>query len=212
MRRGPCANHLRISFVITEHAGGLHPELLARYRRVEQVLAQLARAEVETAHYTNIDSIASDATVLSGSFDPWNAHDATALERFHESLREHCGPVLGICAGMQLLARALGAEVVAAAPASEVGFAAVDVLDDSDLLCGLGPRITVYEEHTDEVQSLPPGFRVLARSETCAVEALASDDRPWWGTQFHPEVWNSDHPAGRVVIENFLRLAGIPRR
>jgi GMP synthase-like glutamine amidotransferase len=48
---------------------------------------------------------------------------------------------------------------------------------------------------------------VLASSERCAVEAVAVDDRSWWGTQFHPEAWDDDHPAGRSVIERFLALS-----
>ena len=202
---------MRLAFVISEHAGGLRPERLARYGQVERRLAELAGADVVTVHYSEIDQIAADATVLSGSFDPWSAHDQGALERFHETLRGRDGAVLGICAGMQVLAMAAGGEV---GPAGRplVGFTDVEVLDDDDLLAGLDARISVWEHHTDEVRSLPPGLRVLARSETCAVEALAADDRPWWGTQFHPEEWSSDHPAGRAVLENFLRLAGVPLR
>jgi GMP synthase (glutamine-hydrolysing) len=202
----------RVAFVISEHAGGLLPERTARYRQVELRLSQLARADVATVHYTELDAVAADATVLSGSFDPWSAHEESALDRLVEVLHAHEGPVLGICAGMQLLARAAGGEVATAARPIGPGFATIDVLDRSDLLAGLDGQISVWEHHTDEIRSLPPRFRLLARSAKCAVEALAADDRPWWGTQFHPEEWRADHPAGRTIVENFLRLAGIPLR
>jgi GMP synthase (glutamine-hydrolysing) len=110
---------------------------------------------------------------------------------------------------MQVLVRAAGGVVATAPTPTPAGFAAVDVLDDRDLLHGLDRRVDVYEHHTDEVTELPPGFRVLASSAGCQVEAVAATDRGWWGTQFHPERWDDDHPAGRTVIENFLRLAGI---
>jgi GMP synthase (glutamine-hydrolysing) len=203
---------VRIAFVISEHAGGLLPERMDHYRRAERRLSQLARADVTPAHYSELDAVDADATVLSGSFDPWSAHDASALDRLSEALRAHDGPVLGICAGMQLLVRAAGGTVATAEEPTGAGFAAVDVLDESDLLIGLEPRIEVYEHHTDEVTSLPAGFRVLASSEACRVEAVAAGDRPWWGTQFHPEEWSAEHPAGRTVVENFLRLAAIPLR
>lgn len=202
----------RVAFVISERAAGLKPERMARYREVVRRLSQLARAEVSTAHYTELGSVVADATVLSGSFDPWDAHDRSELDRLRASLLTHDGPVLGICAGMQLLAGAAGGEVAAAAQPTGPRFAAVDVLDGSDLLAGLERQISVWTHHTDEVRSPPPGFRVLARSPSCAVEALAAEDRPWWGTQFHPEAWSADHQAGRVVLENFLGLAGIPLR
>ena len=199
----------RLAFVLSEHRGGLLPERLDRYRNAAGRLAELAAAEVVTSHYTEADALDADAVVLSGSYDPWDAHDPHELDRFRAVLRACERPAFGICAGMQLLATATGGEVAPAAIATERGFADVDVLDGSDLLAGLQPRISVLEHHTDEITALPDGFRVLARSETCAVEALAAEDRLWWGTQFHPEEWTAEHPAGRAILENFLRLAGI---
>ena len=64
---------MRIAFVISEHAGGLLPERMDRYHAVERRLAQLARAEVTTVHYSELGAIGADATVLSGSADPWSA-------------------------------------------------------------------------------------------------------------------------------------------
>ena len=80
-------------------------------------------------------------------------------------------------------------------------------VDDTDLFAGLAPRLQVFSSHEDEVTSLPAGFRVLASSRECRVEAIAAADRPWWGTQFHPEAWDHDHPAGRAVVERFFELA-----
>ena len=203
---------VRVAFVLSERAGGLSAERMEHYRQVERCLAGVARAEIASAHYEELGSVGADATVLSGSYDPWASHDPAALERLGEDLRSREGPVLGICAGMQLLATAAGGELAAADQPAGPAFAPVDVLDGTDLLAGLDTRISVWQHHTDEVLAPPPGFRVLARSETCAIEALASDERPWWGTQFHPESWNDEHPAGRRILENFFRLAGIPLR
>jgi GMP synthase-like glutamine amidotransferase len=203
---------MRLAFVISEHRGGLGPEVVARYRQAVRRLSELARADVATSHYTDVGAFDADAIVLSGSFDPWSAHDPAALERLGGELRAYDGPVLGICAGMQTLVRAVGGTISAADQASEEGFAPIDVLDASSLLRGLEPRIEVFQHHTDEISELPTGFRVLAISETSAVEAVAAEDRPWWGTQFHPEEWSAEHPAGQVVLQNFLRLAGIEAR
>jgi GMP synthase-like glutamine amidotransferase len=203
---------VRVAFVISERADGLTPERLAHYRDVERTLADVAHADVSTVHYAELGSAQADATVLSGSYDPWAAHDQEALARLRGELRGREGPVLGICAGMQLLATAAGAEVAAAAAPVGPVFAPVEILDDTDLMAGLAGGISVWHHHGDEVKAPPHGFRVLARSRTCAVEALAADDRPWWGTQFHPEAWDAEHPAGRTILENFFRLAGIALR
>ncbi len=203
---------MRVAFVISERAEGLTPERRERYGEIVRTLARLVRAEVTTSHYAQLGAVAADATVLSGSSDPWASHDPAALERLSERLREHEGPVLGICAGMQRLAVAAGAELGHAARPTGPSFEEVELLDPEGLFDGLGERVSVWQHHGDEVLAAPPGLRVLARSDSCAIEALAAEDRPWWGTQFHPEAWDKEHPDGMHVLRNFFRLAGVPLR
>jgi GMP synthase-like glutamine amidotransferase len=199
----------RVGFVISERAGGLDGGRMREYEQARRQLASVAGVEVETAHYEELGELDADALVLSGSYDAWAMHDAAELERLDEALRSREGPVLGICAGMQTLVRAAGGSVGAAKRPVEAGFGPVDVLDGSDLLLGVEPRMTVFQKHSDEATTLPESLRVLASSSACAVEAVAARDRPWWGTQFHPEAWTDEHPAGRRILENFFRLAGI---
>lgn len=197
---------MSILFVVTERAGGLTGERRERYEAARERIATLSGAPVETAQYDEVEAPSAARLVLSGSYEPWATHDARSLARFYEVLRRYPGPVLGICAGMQMLVRARGGVVASAAKPTR-GYATVDVVDDSDLLAGLSPSFSAFQSHEDEITRLPERFRVLASSERCAVEAIAVDDRPWWGTQFHPEAWDDDHPAGRSVIERFLALS-----
>ncbi len=93
-------------------------------------------------------------------------------------------PVLGICLGAQLLARALGAEV-RAGESSELGYAPVEILDPDDpILGGLAPSTTVLHWHGD-VFDLPEGAKHLARSERTEVQAFRHGNA--WGVLFHPE-------------------------
>ena len=202
---------MRLLFVVSEHRGGLTPERDRGYEEARARIGSIADAAVETASYEDVDELSADAVVLSGSADPWAAHRPEALDRFYGVLRAYRGPVFGICAGMQMLVRAGGGEVGAAARPTR-GFASVDVVDDSDLLAGLGPSFAAFQSHEDEILRLPAGFRVLATGRDGGIEAVAADSRPWWGTQFHPEAWDHDHPAGRAIVERFVELAGIPRR
>ncbi|KGM14647.1 hypothetical protein N867_18285, partial [Actinotalea fermentans ATCC 43279 = JCM 9966 = DSM 3133] len=79
-------------------------------------------------------------------------------------------PVLGVCLGMQLLARALGA-AVHAGHGTEIGFAPVEVLADDPVLRPLGPAPTVLHWHSDAAE-LPSGATLLARSTVTPVQAF----------------------------------------
>jgi GMP synthase (glutamine-hydrolysing) len=127
------------------------------------------------------------AVVMGG---PMNVDDverfpALAVERewLAEAVRREL-PVLGICLGAQLLARALGAEV-RPGEAPELGFAPVEVSDPEDPILGaLAPRTTVLHWHRDAFD-LPPGSRSLASSTRTEHQAFRVGNA--WGVLFHPE-------------------------
>ena len=199
-----------VELVLTERRSDLTRQRSENYARLHERLAAASGQPVETSFYEEVDPdrlARSTSIVLSGSSAPWAAHDPAALDRLGAALIESRRPVLGICAGMQLLARFSGG-TVAASPAPERGFLPVRVLDASDLLEGLPGEVRVFQDHEDEVAVLPPGFRVLAESDACAVQAIADPARRWWGTQFHPEEATSEHPAGERVLRTFFSLAG----
>lgn len=105
-------------------------------------------------------------------------------------------PVLGVCLGAQLLARALGAEV-RAGEGPEIGFAPVEVGDPDDpLLGGLAPRTEVLHWHGD-VFDLPAGAQHLASSERTACQAFRAGNA--WGVLFHPE-------ADLALVEAWLTV------
>lgn len=199
---------MSVTLVITEHARALPPERLAQYAAVRERLQSLAGVPVTTVQYEQVESLdGADAVVLSGSFAPWADHRPDALERLGDVVRAYEGPVLGICAGMQLQARFAGGTIRHSPGGAARGFKAVDVVESDDLLRGLPARIDVYEHHDDEIEQLPDEFRILARSESCAIEAIAAPARRWWGTQFHPEEFDADHPEGEQILRNFFELA-----
>jgi GMP synthase (glutamine-hydrolysing) len=105
-------------------------------------------------------------------------------------------PVLGICLGAQLLARALGAEV-RPGRRPEIGFAHVDISDPADPIVGaLAPRTDVLHWHGD-VFDLPEGARSLASSAVTEHQAFRYGNA--WGVLFHPE-------ADAAMLESWLTI------
>ncbi|MBA2474577.1 MAG: gamma-glutamyl-gamma-aminobutyrate hydrolase family protein [Actinobacteria bacterium] len=205
---------MAVRLVVTEAASALTAERARHYELIRQRLERSATAPVRITHYPDVERLDDTAVVLSGSNAPWAAHDPGELARLGEAVLAFSGPVLGICAGMQLQARFAGGGVEPAGAAGrspENGYLQIDVTDGLDLLRGLAPQAVVFQHHTDEIAELPESFEVLARSSQCPVQAIADRGRGWFGTQFHPEVSAPEHPAGESVLRNFFVLAGVRR-
>lgn len=112
-------------------------------------------------------------------------------------------PVLGICLGLQLIAKAFGGDV---RTGEQGGYAAVtvDVLEENEILKGLGPTINTWASHADVVSRMPDGFIQLARSDICEIEAMKHPELPIYGVQWHPEVSHTQN--GKELFLNFLDI------
>ena len=175
--------------------------------RLQRRLAAAAGRPVEVVHYLDARDLSdAHAIVISGSSAPWAAHDPAALDRLGELVGASGRPVLGICAGMQLLGRFAGARIDHAAE-SEIGELEVEVVEPGGLFRDVGERPCVWHYHFDELTELPDGFRLLASTERCRVQAIAHEERGWWGTQFHPESYRSANPDGARILRTFFELA-----
>jgi GMP synthase (glutamine-hydrolysing) len=138
--------------------------------------------------------------VLGGAMHPdqeethgWLARE---VEWIAEELRRGT-PLLGVCLGSQLLARAAGAKVRRASE-PEVGWLPVEVTRPDDPLAGALPaRFDAFQWH-EYTHDLPDGAVELARSRVCT-QAWRLNGA--WGVQFHPEVrleqvesWAAEEP------------------
>ena len=115
-------------------------------------------------------------------------------------------PILGICYGMQLMAQSMGGRV-GRAKHREFGRAGLLVQDDSDLFKGLAGKspFSVWMSHGDRIETLPHGFKAIARTANSPIAAMKSVDgqRRFYGLQFHPEVAHTTH--GARILKNFVR-------
>ncbi len=100
-------------------------------------------------------------------------------------------PVLGVCFGHQILARAFGGPAcVGAAVKPELGWCEVrrgEAPSVESLLNGLPERFHTFQSHMEEVTRLPGKFIATATSERCAIQAFRHERLPVFGIQFHPE-------------------------
>ena len=200
---------MAVELVFTERRADLTPDRARNLDRLRDLVLQTTGVPVGVAHYEEIDEgrlERADAIVLSGSTAAWSSRDVGELGRLGEAVLTAGRPTFGICAGMQLLARFAGGAIELGGSV-EHGFLPIRVDDRSDLLRDLPEAPVVFHDHTDEIVVLPDGFRVLASTEACAVQAFADPGRRWWGTQFHPEETTPEHPYGARVVENFFALA-----
>ncbi len=116
-------------------------------------------------------------------------------------------PILGICYGLQLLAEAAGGTVSDAGTRS---YGADRLIETSGpLFEGLSETPDVWMSHSTSVTTLPRGWNVIARTRENPIAGIASPDSLVFGVQFHPEVAHT--PAGATLLDNFLRLANVPR-
>jgi GMP synthase (glutamine-hydrolysing) len=115
-------------------------------------------------------------------------------------------PVLGICYGMQALAKKLGG-AVSESSQREFGFAQVSVKYSSKLFSSLSDddnqqQLDVWMSHGDKVTSLPEGFVTLASTDNAEYAAIANEEKNLYGLQFHPEVTHTKQ--GEQILRSFL--------
>jgi GMP synthase (glutamine-hydrolysing) len=143
-----------------------------------------------------------DGLVLSGGA-PRIGTEAVKLGRTADYLEQLEIPILGICLGCQFMALHCGGDT-RPAPTPEFGKVELIVDDHDEILKGLPDRFIAWESHNDEIKTVPKGWKVLAHSENCGVQAIRHGTKQWFGLQFHPEVNDTEH--GDEIFQNFLDI------
>ncbi|GAA2189535.1 glutamine-hydrolyzing GMP synthase [Leucobacter alluvii] len=188
--------------VLVVDFGAQYAQLIARRVREAGVYSELVPHTITAADVQARNPL---GIVLSGG--PSSVYEEGA-PAFDASVFDLGIPVLGICYGFQVMARALGGTVGNTGD-REYGATDAHVVGDGGALLGGQPNAqNVWMSHGDAVQAAPEGFEVLAKTAVTPVAAFGSAERKLYGVQWHPEVKHSDH--GQQILENFLHhVAGI---
>jgi GMP synthase (glutamine-hydrolysing) len=178
--------------------GYLGEALLRRGARLTIVRLDNGEVVPDTSDYDMLLVMGGGMNVYQEDKYPWLVEETRAIRRAVVSDK----PVLGVCLGGQLLAKALGAQVHLGA-ATEIGLTPITVTDDgkSDPLFEGLPQLEAVEWH-DDTFDIPTGAVALARSEGCAHQAFRLGQ--WaYGLQFHPEV-------SPMMLAEWIKDAGEP--
>jgi GMP synthase (glutamine-hydrolysing) len=190
-------------------------------RELRAVLGRLIPGlEILTEPFKNVSlervrTLNPSHIILSGQSHPWDQYSPESLAGVFAVIKQARQPILGVCGGHQQIALAYGAPVDLMerlepgegyqGAKRERGYFPIENTGGG-LFKGLPAEITVWHSHCDEVKQLPNGFRRTASNKTCEIQAMQHIGQRLFGVQFHPELFDDDHPDGRLIVENFLNL------
>jgi len=175
--------------------GGQYTQLIARRVREQAVFSSVLPC---TSTIEEIRKLEPAGLILSGG--PSSVYDKEAPKCDVGVLSQGI-PVLGICYGMQWIARNLGGRVEPA-ERREYGPAHLNLeKTESQLFRGFPERMKIWNSHGDNVHELPAGFYATGRTAN-AIAAAEDPKRKIYAVQFHPEVNHTD--GGTEILRNFL--------
>jgi GMP synthase (glutamine-hydrolysing) len=189
--------------VLVVDFGAQYAQLIARRVRECKVYSEIVQSDISVDELRRREPA---ALILSGGPASVYAEGARGMD---PAVFDLGVPILGLCYGMQLMAKELGGEVPKT-DVGEYGYARLSVTEaDSALFGGQPLEQQVWMSHRDSVGTAPPGFRVTGSTETTAVAAMEDPERKLYATQFHPEVAHTPH--GMDMLRAFLHdVADIP--
>jgi GMP synthase (glutamine-hydrolysing) len=174
--------------------GSQYTQLIARRLRELSVYSEILPPSTPASEIAARQPV---GIILAGG--PSSVSDAGAPQVDPETFRLGT-PALGICYGMQLMARDLGGDVQTAAH-REYGHAVITHDGSGDLFGGVPASIRAWASHGDLVAAPPPGFEVVATSANAPVSAMQDRTRRLYGLLFHPEVAHTEH--GVEILRHF---------
>jgi GMP synthase (glutamine-hydrolysing) len=171
--------------------GSQYTQLIGRRIRESNVYSEILPFSTPLDTIRNLQP---KGIVLSGGPDSVYEKSAPAMDT---AIYDLGIPILGVCYGMQLIAKDLGGKVE---PSNrrEYGSRNIDTEGASALLSGMRK---VWMSHGDRILEPPPNFKITARTET-TMAAMENPKRKIFGIQFHPEVTHTDN--GDVLLRRFV--------
>lgn len=176
--------------------GSQYGQLIARRVREHNVYSAIYQPNVTAEELSKLPKL--KGIILSGGPASVYAENAPKCDK---KIFDLGVPTLGICYGMQLGCKMLGADIISA-ESREYGRSSLSIIDHSDLFANISDSTTAWMSHGDQVDKLNGDFSILAETETCPYAAVRHNNKNFFGLQFHPEVTHT--PSGSEMLKNFL--------
>ncbi len=184
-----------VATVLVLDFGGQYAQLIARRVRECRVYSEMIPYDTPLAE---IRARKPAGLILSGGPRSVNEADAPLPD---PGLFELGVPILGICYGLQLMAKLRGGRV-ARTELAEYGGRPLTVTKQGRLFAGVPTELACWMSHGDSVVEVPEGFTATAQSPHMPVAAMEDESSGLYGVQFHPEVRHTAH--GQDILKNFL--------
>ncbi|MBA3336311.1 MAG: gamma-glutamyl-gamma-aminobutyrate hydrolase family protein [Chloroflexia bacterium] len=203
------------------------PDHAVKIEQARSRIEEAADAPCVIRHYADVipatlQELAPTALVIGGNTTDWANFNLDLFAPLFETIRNAPVPILGICAGHQLIGfahgalwRAMGAlrtgEIdpdprFAPGQRKERGFLAVAFEPNCLLFQGLEPGARFFQSHYWQLEDAPSGFLARGSSPQSPVQVIEREDQPVFGVQFHPERYDDAHLAGAKLLRNFFAL------
>ena len=182
--------------IIIINCGSQFTQLIAR--RLREMKIHSVILNWDTPHEI-VSSYSPKGIIISGGPDSVNEPEAIMIDE--KILGLGC-PVLGICYGMQLLAKLSGGTIDSGS-SSEYGVTLLKKTDaNSELIAAIPDEINALMSHGDHVAVLPEGFVATSKTQAGVISSIENADKKFFGLQFHPEVNNTEH--GNDILKSFI--------
>ena len=181
--------------IIIIDCGSQFTQLIARRLRELKIHSVVLAWDVEP---DKISDLNPNGIIISGGPDSVNEPDAIKINP--EILKMPC-PILGICYGMQLIAKMSGGQVASNDNHKEYGVTQIQI-KDSAIFQSIPAKINVLMSHGDHVANLPEDFRITASTENNITAGFENTSKNFYGLQFHPAVNSTEF--GIEILKNFV--------
>jgi GMP synthase (glutamine-hydrolysing) len=194
---------MRSDFLLILDFGSQYTQLIARKIREFQVYCEIQRFNIDIKKFLNSKKdYQIKGIILSGGPASVLEKDSPSLSKKNLILIQKLDvPVLGICYGLQLLAKIYRGKVHKSIQ-REYGNSNITIFHQDGIFTNVKKHLKVWMSHGDSIRILPENFIITSQSKNGTISSFESVSKKIYGVQFHPEVEHTEN--GKQILKNFV--------